>query len=335
VKTTRKELLINFGLLFCTILLFFGGIEVVLRITGFVKVGSKPLGIYQMSDNPDISYELIPNLRKKAFRSTIKTNSLGLRSPEPDKSKPTIAVVGDSIVFGYGVENDETLSAQLSAIKSEYDFQNGGTPGYHLDQETANYIQKIKPLDPMAIILVLHFNDLILQGTSWLDEKGKLRWENWEPSDEPTCQPIDKGILGFIPGRCWLDEHSAFYTAIKRFGMMRQGKKDLEDQIEKFKKNEKSDNITEEQISDYTNQLEMLTTHLPDDMKRFFVIWPEKRMHTKSRKVVTELVSNMGFEVIDLYDTFGNAPKILGWDTVHPHRDTIKQAAEVIAKYLD
>src|SRR3989338_8286393 len=82
--------------------------------------------------NALISYQLKSNISKSAFRNTVTTNSLGFRSPEPDSAKPMIALVGDSITFGYGVADDETLAANLQKLLPGYDIQNAGVPGYNI-----------------------------------------------------------------------------------------------------------------------------------------------------------------------------------------------------------
>lgn len=63
-------------------------------------------------------------------------NSLGLRGQEPNPSADlSILIVGDSSVFGDGVSDAQTMSAQLSReLGSSVDVQNGGVPGYTCTQ---------------------------------------------------------------------------------------------------------------------------------------------------------------------------------------------------------
>ena len=84
----------------------------------------------------------------------------------------------------------------------------------------------------------------------------------------------------------------------------------------------------------YGQQLETFTKELAPAIKRIFVIWPDREVHVISRPKIRALAERYGFTVIDLYDTFGNDAKTLVWDTVHPHPDTMKMAAEVIAKNM-
>ena len=44
-------------------------------------------------------------------------------------------MIGDSFTFGFGVDDDETFHAQLSAADTKSEYINGGTPGYSTDQQ--------------------------------------------------------------------------------------------------------------------------------------------------------------------------------------------------------
>src|SRR3989344_4073292 len=210
-----KNALINGLLLLATLLFFFGGIEVVLRATGIVQMNDYTPLIYEKSENPLISYQLKSNISTSAFRNTVTTNSLGFRSPEPDSAKPMIALVGDSITFGYGVADDETLAANLRTLLPIFDIQNAGVPGYNIRQEAALYGEKIAPLSPEALVLIFYWHDDDLR-TSFLAEDNVLRPEGWQRT-ERMCQPITRGIFAFIPGQCFLDQQSAFFRGLIEF----------------------------------------------------------------------------------------------------------------------
>jgi lysophospholipase L1-like esterase len=327
-----RNTLINIGLLVTSIIFFFGAVEFALRLTGLVQVGPRPPLIYRTSANAAISYELIPNTERKAYRSTVRTNSLGFRSEERDDSRPLIAVLGDSVTFGYGVENDETIAAQLEKHLPQYQFLNAGIPGYHLGQEAAVYREKIAALRPTDIILVFHPNDMTTE-TGWLDEDGVLRGGGDDPTDRPAlrCNPIEEGLLGFLPGRCWLDRNSAIYNAMKKVVILRSGRERLEEEQEQSAKQPEVDSIRDEHLRAYGVQLREFAQLLPDDARRIFVLWPDREVHAVSRPKIRALAKRNGFTVVDLYDTFGNTAQTLAWDTVHPSPETIARAAEVIA----
>src|SRR3989344_5461908 len=273
-----RELAINLCLLLGTIIFFFGSIELALRVTGIVSVKPNPPKIYQNSTNPEISYELKPNISEYAYRSTVTTNSLGFRSPELKADAPLLVFLGDSITFGYGINDDETITSKIQAELPTWNVLNTASPGYNLRQQTAVFQEKIKKLDPRALVLIFHFNDVEDFGVAKLDDQGILRPEGWQPT-ERICTPIERGILQFIPGKCWLDMHSAFYIAVKKFVSAREGKKSLKEQELAMQENTDEENVTNVSLQKYASYLDTLVRSMPKNLPRLFIIWPERHMH--------------------------------------------------------
>lgn len=329
-----RDGMINIGLLFGSVLLFFGGIEGMLRLTGIEKGRPAPPQIYHNSHNPAIGYALKPHMEERAFRSTIRTNSLGFRSPEPDPEKPTIAVLGDSIAFGYGIENDETIPAHLQTLlENRFNVLNTAVPGYGLGQEVATYHGSVAPLHPIAVILIFHWNDLEYQEPATLDASGNLvpRGTLFQGH---TCRPIEEGVLGKIPGRCWLDLHSAFYRVVKKIVSRRTEQKNLASQETTYRAAGFTESVKEEELEEYRKTLQAFARTLPRFLPRLFVIWPEKELHLRARPKLEAIAKAAGFHVLDLYEVFGNTPRTLSWDTVHPNAETTADAAAVIADAL-
>lgn len=328
-----KNILINIAILLTTIVLFFGGIELALRVTGLQTTKPNPPKIFQKSPYPDISYELIPNIKQKAYRSTVTTNSLGFRSPEIDAHKPLIAVLGDSIAFGYGLEDNETIPARLNALLPNYNILNTAVPGYDLNVQTAIYREKLKHLNSALLILIFHPNDLEGIGIGFLDDQGIIRSKGWTQS-APQCDPINHGLLAYLPGRCFLDLHSAFYKAVKKVVNSRYRQRELKQMREESKENPDKEDITDKQLSKYAADLDQFIRLLPPSLPRLFVIWPDRRVHAIARPKLKRIVEERGFTVLDLYDTFGNAAPTLSWDTVHPNAETVATGAEEIYESL-
>lgn len=325
----------NILLLTATIVVFFGGVELLLRVTGIEKGRPMPVPIYRKNDDPRISYELKPSMKAKALRSTITTDRRGFRSPEPDPAKKTIAFLGDSIAFGYGVEDFETVPARLHAsLDGRYNVLNAAVPGYNLKQEAATYETKIRDLRPGALVLVFYFNDLQYLEPAVLDPSGNIQPPGTPPW-RPTCNPVETGVLGLIPGRCWLDLHSAFYRATKKFVNARQERRVLKTQETALQSTGFVDSVKEENLRAYGRQLRAFSATLPTDLPRLFVIWPEKELHFVTRPQIRALAEESGFRVLDLYEVFGNRPESLRWDTVHPSSKTAAEAAEVIRAAME
>ena len=66
-----------------------------------------------------------------------------------------------------------------------------------------------------------------------------------------------------------------------------------------------------------------------------FVIWPEKQLHLQSTVKLRAIAEKQDFQVLNLYEVFGNKPESLSWDTVHPSAKTIEEAANVTGAALE
>lgn len=317
-----------------TLLIFFSAIEIALRLTGIDRGAPKTPPIYRKSDDPALSYQLKPNLRETAFRSTVVTDRRGFRSEEVHPGKSTLAILGDSIAFGYGLENDQTLSARLDALlEKSLNIVNAAAPGYGLSQEAAMYKNIVDMLHPSTLILVFHWNDLTDTDPSVLDDEGNLHPPGWTP-DQPTCHPIESGVLGWLPGRCWLDLHSAFYRVMKKVLIARTEQRNLHEQEEEYRRNAFGDAVTDAQLEKYERALVAFVKTLPRSTHLLFVIWPEKQLHLESAQKLRTIAERQDFRVLNLYEVFGNKAESLSWDTVHPSAKTVDEAAGVIKAAL-
>ncbi len=323
------------GALLCGSVLFtFGALELAVRVTGLSDSRPTPPPIYRASDDPEISYELKPSIEEKAFRNVVTTNALGFRSPEPVAGKPIVALLGDSIAFGYGVADSETLGARLQAeLRDGYQVLNAAVPGYNALQETATYERKIRPLGPKALVLVFYWNDIVNMENALLAPSGNLILPG-EP-EEIKCNPVNEGILGLIPGRCWLDLHSAFYRGVKKFVSARTQRARQAEETRALKETPSAEEAPPGNVDAYARIFVRLTRDLPADLPRLFVIWPDKALHATYRPRLRAMAETGGFAVLDLYDVFGNEAKTLSWDTVHPAADTVATAAKAIAKKIN
>ena len=95
------------------------------------------------------------------FEIDVTINSSGFRGPEfPDQNddRPRILVMGDSFVWGFGVEQDEIFTSRLAA-SCDADVINLGVSGYSTDQELLLLRSTGLPLDPDVVVLVVADND--------------------------------------------------------------------------------------------------------------------------------------------------------------------------------
>lgn len=327
---SMRRILLNIGVAILSLAVFISLLEVGLRLTGRTT-GQKPSPIYEKNSNPLIGYDLKPNMHVKAFGATITTDSHGFRSPEINSSKPVFVVMGDSVAFGYGVEDSETLSAQIQGRMPSLGIANAAVPGYSIIQEAAAYHEKVEPLKPSMLALVFYFNDFD-DHTFVLDDKNLPRTSGWTP--DQSCTRPSAGPFKYMPGHCYLLNHSVFYKTFFIFSAAVKGK------IEQGKKQEASiqhaneDVVTRKEIEGYEKRFSDFSATLPLALKKFFIIWPDNRLHPFAVPRLISMAQAHGFTVINLYDTFGNKVPTLATDDVHPNPGAIARAADVITSVL-
>lgn len=143
-------------------------IEGVLRSVGYEPLkemaGGKDLVLRRSSDDA-IGYELIPGSEGRAFKTDVKVNSFGFRSPEPNRADDIrrVVVLGDSIAFGSELPADTAfpnlLRRSLGQRDTRFDVQNLSLSGYDTLQEVAVLKRHGVPLDPEMVIVAFCLND--------------------------------------------------------------------------------------------------------------------------------------------------------------------------------
>ena len=131
---------------------------------------------------PELGHRHRPNAEARLMGVTVRTNSLGLRSPEIGEKAgdgtARIAFVGDSIALGWGVAEQQTFAHQviaaLRAAGYKVDGFNLGVGNYNTSQELALFRDVGAPLKPDIIVLSYFINDAEprpdYSASVWLDE---------------------------------------------------------------------------------------------------------------------------------------------------------------------
>jgi lysophospholipase L1-like esterase len=120
--------------------------------------------------DPEIRYTPLPNQRGWIDDGFVTTNSLGFRGPEPALPKPPnrfrIVAIGDSVTFGFGVNDGETFCAQAEALLRErmpgvdLDVVNIAVPGFDTRQEVVLLRRTVSQLEPNLVLVGLYSNDI-------------------------------------------------------------------------------------------------------------------------------------------------------------------------------
>jgi len=122
--------------------------------------------------NADIVYELVPDMDVHFGGKHVVTGALGFRGgdppPERDPCELCVVGIGDSVLFGSGVETDETFLHRLGdKLQTLYPDRivttvNTGVPGYNTTMEVATLAQKCLDLQPDLVIVDFVENDFDL-----------------------------------------------------------------------------------------------------------------------------------------------------------------------------
>jgi lysophospholipase L1-like esterase len=94
----------------------------------------------------------------------ITHNSKGLRDREHDYARPDgvkrVLVLGDSFVWGFGVEDNEVLTSVLESRSDTIEAINCGVSGYGTDQALLFYTDKAYKYDHDLVVYAFYANDL-------------------------------------------------------------------------------------------------------------------------------------------------------------------------------
>ncbi len=185
---------------FCLLLGMIGS-EMVIRFSGYSSHYIYDPIYRQFGESDEIPYVHQPNLSNVLARggAKIHTDELGLRSVEPGKPVPKkspdeyrIAVLGDSVTFGEGVENTEDtfcvrLEEALDREREAGDVSvlNFGVSAYSVKEMAATLEHRTTSVEPDLFLLALIPSDFDLERTGSVD-----RW-GFTASRAPTSGMID------------------------------------------------------------------------------------------------------------------------------------------------
>ena len=121
-----------------------------------------------------LGFELIPGWRGVFSGNPLTINRWGMRDVERSLEKPDgvvrIAVIGSSVVMGYGVKDDETMTQRLEQRLNSrktgvrYEVLNFGSGRYYAVHRRLLLEKKILAFEPDAVIYVAHQDELRVSG---------------------------------------------------------------------------------------------------------------------------------------------------------------------------
>ncbi|MBK7877116.1 MAG: hypothetical protein IPJ77_15450 [Planctomycetes bacterium] len=127
--------------------------------------------LMEVRANAERGFEMVPDTVHFTYLHAVHVNGLGLRGPEHADAAPEdarVLVLGDSLVYGQGVGEDETLpsaleralSARAGAERRRARVWNGGVRSYNTEQELALLEELLPRVRPDVVVLCWFANDL-------------------------------------------------------------------------------------------------------------------------------------------------------------------------------
>ncbi|MBN1871326.1 MAG: SGNH/GDSL hydrolase family protein [Candidatus Omnitrophica bacterium] len=112
--------------------------------------------------DPDLGWGPIPNRHIEDQWGGITSNSLGFRSEEINPAKGHVIVLGDSVAWGYGVGDNETMPYFLNRRLNAYNCQvsNLAVSGYGIDQYYLFLKRHIDKFENLKYVVLVICTDL-------------------------------------------------------------------------------------------------------------------------------------------------------------------------------
>jgi len=149
---------------------FFGFGEILTRGLGMVdRLNGYSRLIFMAGPDGDLPYRLRPDVRTRWLGIDVRVNALGFRGADVRRDAAPnarrVLVLGDSVVFGQGVEESDTLTARLGEALGRaepevaWEVLNGGVQGYDTIAEARALELLARVVTPDVVVVGMSLND--------------------------------------------------------------------------------------------------------------------------------------------------------------------------------
>jgi lysophospholipase L1-like esterase len=199
------------GLLLASLVVAAGLLEVALRVLPLDVASFHSIAGFTVYD-PVLGWKLAPNraltFRGAHFSVRVVHNPAGLRDRHYDYARTPdrrrIVVLGDSVVWCWGVEQAECFTERLERALGDTDVVNAGVPGYSTAQELLFYEHEGRRYRPDVVVLVVSPND----ADDNLDRRGpRFRLDGGTLDYDAAPPPRRRSVV-----HEWLQSHSRLYA---------------------------------------------------------------------------------------------------------------------------
>jgi lysophospholipase L1-like esterase len=213
-RAMKRSGLQSLLLLIVTVLVCLGGAEVFFRLFPQFLDEETQLRLHWQEiarseaaegiDVPDprLGYRLRPHFTGRTTRGhldfTFHTDEHGFRNPSPWPEQADVVVVGDSLAFSYGVNDDQAWPRLVAKALPGTRIITLGVPGFGPQQ----YLRALEAfglgLHPKLVLFMLFSgNDLgdAERFQSWLDADTKLTYREWRANLQSSGDDTWRGLL--------------------------------------------------------------------------------------------------------------------------------------------
>lgn len=166
------------------------------------------------------AYDTIASINSQRFRGTKELQTL----PSPGVNR--VALLGDSLTFGLGANDDETYPAQLERILEDsvgperVEIVNAGIMGAGTGEEALWFDIWVKRFHPHVVVLNVFWNDVdddFTRSPFRIDKSGRVSPRSLEEltSASRLHQKI-RQLVYALPGFAFLAEHSHLVNLVRR-----------------------------------------------------------------------------------------------------------------------
>lgn len=181
-----KRIIANGLLVLLTVVFMAGVFEVLCRtvlndgMQYHIEMWRYAVELKRVAEDPAIGHEHVPNAAAHLMGVDVEINSQGLRDDDTDAAageSTRVMMLGDSIVFGWGVEKDKRMSEVIERNLTGQRFGlietiNTGVGNYNTSMEVAYFLRKGKQYDPDIVVLNYFINDAeptpVYEKVSWI-----------------------------------------------------------------------------------------------------------------------------------------------------------------------
>jgi hypothetical protein len=132
------------------------------------RLNAFPRGLYVATDDEKLPYLLRPGVDAEARGVRVVTNEHGMRGPEvatePAPGTHRVLVLGDSVAFGFRLEESDTFPRLLETELRErtgrpFEVLNAGVEGYNTENELALLERTGLAFAPETVVVAFNLND--------------------------------------------------------------------------------------------------------------------------------------------------------------------------------